>query len=80
METSNTGRPEILHLSSGELLETGTFKIIGFAILSEMPRLKNCWACHISSWSRTFKGGGGTTHAEGANFLGGLEAYSPRNF
>ena len=40
-------------------------------MLSEMPSLKNCWACDNSSGSRTFKGGGGTTSAEGASFLGG---------
>ena len=35
-----------------------------------MPSLKNCRACDISSESRTFKGGGSTTSAEGASFLG----------
>ena len=39
-----------------------------------MPRLKNCWACDSSSGSRTFKGGRGTTSAEGASFLGGSGA------
>ena len=48
--------------------------------IAEMPRLKNCWACGISSGSRTFKGGGGTRSAEGASFLGGLGACTPRNF
>ena len=42
----------------------------------EMPRLKNCCACDISSGSRggsrTSKGpGGGTTSVKGASFLGG---------
>ena len=46
-------------------------------IRPEMPRLKNCWACDISSGSRTFKGGGGTKSAEGASFLGGLGACPP---
>ena len=54
-------------------------------IFAEMARLKNCWACDISSMSRggsrTFKGkGGGAMRTEVASFLGGCGACSPRNF
>ena len=45
-----------------------------------MPKLKNCWACDISSGSRTFKGGGATKSAEGASFLGGLGACPAQKF
>ena len=54
----------------------------------QMPRLKNCWACDISSGSRAHTGlfskggGGGTTSAEGASLLGGggVWGYAPPEF
>ena len=49
-------------------------------LVTEMPRLKNCWACDISSRCRTFKGGGGTTSAEGASFLGRSGGMLPYKF
>ena len=49
---------------------------------AEMSRLKNCWACDISSGAGIWRwgGGGGTMNAKGARFLGRLGGMLPHKY
>ena len=48
-------------------------------LITEMPRLKNCWACGTVFLAvQDFFLGGGTTSAKDKHFLGGLGGMLPQ--